>query len=79
MTYNEPGRNAPQYERIRDKSNSMGLILGGLLALALMIGGILWATSTNDTQTASDRPAATTGARQDNLAPTPTAPPNPNR
>jgi len=62
MTYNDPNdrTNPPRYEDRADRNNSTMMWLGGLLALALIVGGIFWATS-DRTSTMADRPAATTG------------------
>jgi hypothetical protein len=61
MTYTDPDRpNPPRHTELRENTNnSMGLIIGGLVALALIIGGIFWVTSSKDGMVA-DKPAATT-------------------
>ena len=67
MTYHEDP-NMPRRTQIDpvdpgDPNNATMMWIGGLLAVFLVVGGIIWATSTGDTnRTASDTPAATTGA-----------------
>jgi hypothetical protein len=67
MTYHEDP-NMPRRTEIDpvdpgDPNSSAMMWIGGLLAVFLVVGGIIWATSTNDTtRTASDTPASTTGA-----------------
>jgi hypothetical protein len=59
MTYTDPDRpNPPRYTAPRNENSTM-YWLGGLLAIAFIVGGIFWATNSNDRMVA-DRPAATT-------------------
>jgi hypothetical protein len=71
MTFTDPDRtNPPRYTEPReDTHNSTMMWLGSLLAIALVVGGVIWATNTDDTQTASNPPATTTG--QGGTAPSP--------
>jgi hypothetical protein len=59
----------PRYTEPPPDRNSAMMWLGSLLVLALIVGGIFWATSTDDTQTAANRPAATTGQGSTSPAP----------
>jgi hypothetical protein len=77
MTYNEPRPNPPRHTEPRTDANSTMMWLGGLLVLALIVGGIFWATSTGDNSMVADRPTATTGAGQTTPAPAPAPAPAP--
>jgi hypothetical protein len=82
MTYTDPGRpNPPRYTEPRTENSTM-YWLGGVLAIALVLGGVFWATSSNNSMVA-DRPAATTTGQpaqpSNPAANTPTTPPASNR
>jgi hypothetical protein len=77
MTMNESRPNPPRYTEPRRPNNSNMMWLGGLLALALLVGGIFWATSNRST--VANRPASTTGATTTTTVPRtePVQPTNP--
>jgi hypothetical protein len=55
-----PGSNPPRYQDV-DRTWNAGVIGAAILALLVVIGVIVWASTTPDQQTASNPPAQTTG------------------
>jgi hypothetical protein len=57
-----PGSNPPRYQDV-DRSGPWngGIITAAVLAALVVLGVIVWASSTQDQQTASNPPAQTTG------------------
>jgi hypothetical protein len=57
-----PGSNPPRYQELdRNVPWTAGTIISAVIAALVVIGVIVWASSTQDQQTASNPPAQTTG------------------
>jgi hypothetical protein len=58
----QPGSNPPRYQDVDPTGPwNAGTIVSAVLAVLVVIGVIVWASSTHDQQTASNPPAQTTG------------------
>jgi hypothetical protein len=56
------GTNPPRYQNVdRDGPWNPGTITAGVVVLLAVVGVIVWASNSNDQQTASNPPAQTTG------------------
>jgi hypothetical protein len=55
-----PGSDPPPYGDVDQKTWNSGVVAATILAALVVIGAILWA-ATSDQETASNRPAQTTG------------------
>jgi len=55
-----PGSNPPPYGDVDQRTWNSGVIAATILAALVVVGAIVWA-ATSDQETASNRPAQTTG------------------
>jgi hypothetical protein len=57
-----PGSNPPRYQDVAPNGPwNAGTIISAVIAVLVVIGVIVWASSTQDQQTASNPPTQTTG------------------